>query len=35
MVELESFLVSLATLGETSPVQVLSKRSLKVVFSPK
>jgi hypothetical protein len=33
MVELESLLVSLAVLGETSPVRVLSKRSLEMVFS--
>jgi hypothetical protein len=33
MVELESLLVSLALLGETSLVWVLSKRSLEVVFS--
>jgi hypothetical protein len=33
MVELESSLVSLALLGETSLIQVLSKRSLEVVFS--
>jgi hypothetical protein len=33
MVELESPLVSLALLGETSLIRVLSKRSLEVVFS--
>jgi hypothetical protein len=33
MVELESLLVSLASFGETSLGWVLSKRSLKVVFS--
>jgi hypothetical protein len=33
MVELESLLVSLAMLGETSSVRVLLKRSLEVVFS--
>jgi hypothetical protein len=33
MVKLESLLVSLASLGETSMVWVLSKRSLEVVFS--
>jgi hypothetical protein len=33
VVELESLLVSLASLDETSLVQVLSKRSLEVVFS--
>jgi hypothetical protein len=33
MVELEDLLVSLASLGETSLVRVLSKRSLEVVFS--
>jgi hypothetical protein len=33
MVELESLLVSLASLGETNLVRVLSKRSLEVVFS--
>jgi hypothetical protein len=33
MVELESLLVSLVSLGETSSVRVLLKRSLEVVFS--
>jgi hypothetical protein len=33
MVELERLLVSLASIGETSLVQVLSKRSLEVIFS--
>jgi hypothetical protein len=33
MVEFESLLISLASLGEISLVQVLSKRSLEVVFS--
>jgi hypothetical protein len=33
MVELESLLVSLASLGKTSMVRVLSKRSLELVFS--
>jgi hypothetical protein len=33
MVKLESLLVSLASLGETSLVQVLLKRSLEVVIS--
>jgi hypothetical protein len=33
MVELENLLVSLASLGETSLVRVLLKRSLEVVFS--
>jgi hypothetical protein len=33
MVELESLLISLASLGEISLVWVLSKRSLEVVFS--
>jgi hypothetical protein len=33
MVELESLLISLASLGEISLVRVLSKRSLEVVFS--
>jgi hypothetical protein len=33
MVELKNLLVFLAWLGETSLVQVLSKRNLEVVFS--
>jgi hypothetical protein len=32
MVELESLLVSLALLGETSQVRVLSKRNFEMVF---
>jgi hypothetical protein len=33
MVKLESLLVFLASLGETSLVRILSKRSLEVIFS--